>query len=82
MRSAADDVRMTCAHVDDVCMQMTCADHVHMRTTCVDDVRVTPGVVLHKIGQLRQVFAWVPVWMLSARHLEACMSSARGNSSA
>ena len=24
-----------------------------------DDVRVTPGVVLHEIGQLRQVFAWV-----------------------
>ena len=29
------------------------------RTTCADDVRVTPGVVLHEIGQLRQVFAWV-----------------------
>ena len=27
-------------------------------TTCADDVRMTPGVVLHEIGQLRQVFAW------------------------
>ena len=26
---------------------------------CADDVHVTPGVVLHEIGQLRQVFAWV-----------------------
>ena len=30
-----------------------------VRTTCADDVQVTPGVVLHEIGQLRQVFAWV-----------------------
>ena len=30
-----------------------------MRMTCADDVHVTPGVVLHEIGQLRQVFAWV-----------------------
>ena len=25
----------------------------------MDDVHVMPGVVLHEIGQLRQVFAWV-----------------------
>ena len=75
-------MRMTCAHVDDVHVQMTCADDMHMQTTCVDDIRMTPGVVLHKIGQLRQVFAWVLVWMLSACRPEACMSSARGNSSA
>ena len=30
-----------------------------MRMTCADNVCVTPGVVLHEIGQLRQVFAWV-----------------------
>ena len=44
----ADDARTTCGR---------CADDVW--TTCADDVRVTPGVVLHEIGQLRQVFAWV-----------------------
>ena len=32
-------------------------DDVHGRHT--DDVHMTPGVVLHEIGQLRQVFAWV-----------------------
>ena len=36
-----------------------------MQMTCADNMCVTPGVVLHKIGQLRQVFAWVPLWMLS-----------------
>ena len=30
-----------------------------MRGQHADDVCVTPGVVLHDIGQLRQVFAWV-----------------------
>ena len=25
----------------------------------MDDVCVSPGVVLHEIGQLRQIFAWV-----------------------
>ena len=30
-----------------------------MRTMCADDVRMSPGVVLHEIRQLRQVFAWV-----------------------
>ena len=67
---SADDVCRRHAHVDDMCGR------------CADDMHVMPGVVLHKIGQLRQVFAWVPVWMSSARRLEACMSSARGNSSA
>ena len=59
---------------------MTCVDDMCGRHA--DDVHVTLGVVLHKIGQLRQVFAWVSVWMSSARRPEACMSSARGNSSA
>ena len=40
---------MTCMHVDD--MRMMC---VH-----ADDMHVSPGVVLHEIGQLRQIFAWV-----------------------
>ena len=40
---------MMCVHADD------------MRTMCVcaDDVYVSPGVVLHEIGQLRQIFAWI-----------------------
>ena len=46
----ADNMRTTCA--DDMCGR--CA-----QTMCTDDVRVAQGVVLHEIGQLRQVFAWV-----------------------
>ena len=61
MRSAADDVWMTCACADDMQVQMTCPDD--MQTTCrcgcrrhvhADNVHVTPGVVLHEIRQLRQ----------------------------
>ena len=57
--------------------QMTCgrrADDTQMmcgrcaRTTCADDVRVTPGVVLHEIGQLRQVFAWVSAINLTSNN--------------
>ena len=32
---------------------------MHMCRRCADDMHVTLGVVLHKIGQLRQVFFWV-----------------------
>ena len=39
-----------------------------MRTTCTDDVHVTPGVVLHEIGQLRQVFAWVSAINLTSNN--------------
>ena len=35
MRSAADDVRMTCVCMDDVHVRMTCADDVFVRTTSV-----------------------------------------------
>ena len=35
MRSAADDVRMTCVCADDVQVQKTCGQHV-----CADDVHV------------------------------------------
>ena len=34
----------------------------------VDDVCVTPGVVLHEIGQLRQVFAWVSAINLTSNN--------------
>ena len=34
MRSAADDVRMTCTCADDVQVWTTCADDVHVWTTC------------------------------------------------
>ena len=65
MRSAADDVWMTCACVDDMQVQMTCLDDMQMTCRCrrhadnmcgrhADDVHVTPGVVLHEIRQLRQ----------------------------
>ena len=61
MRSAADDVRMTCVHVDDVQVRMTCAGDMHVQMTCmcgrhacVDNVHVMTGVVLHEIRQLRQ----------------------------
>ena len=40
------------------CVQMMCRQCVdNMQMTCVsaDDVQMTPGVVLHEIGQLRQV---------------------------
>ena len=55
MRSATDDVWITYSPADDD-VWTTCrwqADDVQ------HDVRMTPGVVLHEIGQLRQVFAWV-----------------------
>ena len=35
MRSATDDVLMTCACADDVQVRMTCVDDVHVWTTCV-----------------------------------------------
>ena len=66
MRSSTDDLRMTYVPADD--MQMTyppaddipddvpicgrCADDIP--DDVPDDVHVTPGVVLHEIGQLRQ----------------------------
>ena len=63
MCPGADNIR---ACTDDTrTMYRRCADDAWMtcrrraRTMCADDVRVTPGVVLHEIGQLRQVFAWV-----------------------
>ena len=61
-------------------MQTTCADDVHgrhARTTCADDVRVTPGVVLHEIGQLRQVFAWVSAINLTSNNQRSGKSDKR-----
>ena len=56
MRTTYAHVQLTCGQrADDAwTTRRQCA-----RTTCADDVHVTPGVVLHEIGQLRQVFAWV-----------------------
>ena len=48
MRSAADDVQMTCACADDVQVWTMCKRHV-----CADNVDVMLGVVLHEIRQLR-----------------------------
>ena len=59
-RRHADNVQMTHGWcVDDV--QMMCGWHA-------DDVRMTPGVVLHEIGQLRQVFAWVSAINLTSNN--------------
>ena len=66
MRSAADDVWMTCVHADDMqvwmtcaCRRCACADDIHVRMTSMcggraDDMHMMPGVVLHEIRQLRQ----------------------------
>ena len=75
----ADDVQMMCRqHADDV--RMTCVS--------VDDMQMTPGVVLHEIGQLMQVSRWHSRWHMSSAseispeislsyHLHIiCMSSA------
>ena len=65
----ADDMRMTCMSADDVQTTCTAADDV--QTTCrrhADDMHVTPGVVLHEIGQLRQVFAWVSAINLTSNN--------------
>ena len=87
-RWCADDVsfcgqhmRMHRWHTDDV--ETTSgwrADDVHGRhaqMTCADDVRVTPGVVLHEIGQLRQVFAWVSAINLTSNNQRSGKSDKR-----
>ena len=40
-------------------------------------MRVTPGVVLHKIGQLRQVFAWVSAINLTSNNRRSGKSDKR-----
>ena len=56
-------------------MTYTCADNVQM--TCADDMHVTPGVVIHKIGQLRQVFAWVLAINLTSNNRRSGKSDKR-----
>ena len=46
-------------------------------TMCVDNVRVTPGVVLLEIGQLRQVFAWVSAINLTSNNRRSGKSDKR-----
>ena len=82
MSSAADDVRMTYMPADD--MRMTCmpADDMpdDVRTTRgrrADDMCMTPGVVLHEIGQLRQVFAWVSAINLTSNNRRSGKSDKR-----
>ena len=48
-----------------------------VRTTCVDDMHVTPGVVLHEIGQLRQVFVWVLAINLTSNNRRSGKSDKR-----
>ena len=48
-------MQMTCVHADDVQTMCVCPDDVRH----ADDMCMSPGVVLHEIGQLRQIFAWV-----------------------
>ena len=59
---------MMCVHADDMCM------------TCVhaDDMHVSPGVVLHEIGQLRQIFEWVSAINLTIT-TEALVNQTRGS---
>ena len=66
MRSSADDMRMTYVPVDDLRMTYPPADDVlddvptcrrcadNILDDIPDDMRMTVGVVLHEIGQLRQ----------------------------
>ena len=42
----ADDMQMMCGQ---------CADDVQMTCVSMDNMWMTPGVVLHEIGHLRQV---------------------------
>ena len=68
----------TSGRADDV--RTMCADDMRGRraqTTCADDVRVTPGVVLHEIGQLRQVFAWVSAINLTSNNRRSGKSDKR-----
>ena len=66
-------------------MWTMCADDVRGRrawTTCADDVcrrraRMTPGVVLHEIGQPRQVFAWVSAINLTSNNQRSGKSDKR-----
>ena len=51
-----------------------------VQTTCMDDIHgahVTPGVVLHEIGQLRQVFAWVSAINLTSNNRRSGKSDKR-----
>ena len=56
---------------------------VRARRPHADDVRVTPGVVLHEIGQLRQVFAWVSAINLTSNNrrsgTEGLVNQTRGS---
>ena len=74
-RRCADDVCMCEQHVDDIPACERCADDVRM--TWADDVHVTPGVVLHEIGQLRQVFAWVSAINLTSNNRRSGKSDKR-----
>ena len=59
---------------------MMCRQHVwttSRRHAHADDVHVTPGVVLHEIGQLRQVFAWVSAINLTSNNRRSGKSDKR-----
>ena len=45
---------------------------------CADDVHVSPGIVLHEIGQLRQIFAWVSAINLTIT-TEGLVNQTRGS---
>ena len=54
--------------MDNVCV---CGRHV-------DDMHMSPGVVLHEIGQLRQIFAWVSAINLTIT-TEGLVNQTRGS---
>ena len=50
---------------------------MRMYRRCADDMHVMLGVVLHKIGQLRQVFAWVSAINLTSNNRRSGKSDKR-----
>ena len=68
-------MQMMCPGADNVCactdsVQMTCGQHA-------DDVHMIPGVVLHEIRQLGQVFAWVSAINLTSNNRRSGKSDKR-----
>ena len=57
-RWCADDICACRWHVDDVHACGWHADDICVSGRRADDIQMTPGLVLHEIGQLRQVCGW------------------------
>ena len=75
MCRVGDTLQMACGRR--TCLRMTSADGQTTRVRRADDVRVSPGVVLHEIRQLRQVFAWVSAINLTSKYRRSGESDKR-----